>query len=286
MASNIQAPAVDIIENIHGSTVQHGRHNNRIYLMHLHSEDIDALIAALDNLGAAKGYRKIFAKIPAPSWKHFKSADFVKEAVVPGFFKGTIDGLFISKYFSDQQQERKMDEKLLEIIAGPGAIKPQEASPTPHGPGLDIQQCTPSDTKEMAAIYHQVFKTYPFPIDEPAYIERMMQEDVRYYSLHTNSSIAALASAEIDKKNLNAEMTDFATLPKWRGKGFAAILLSRMEAEIHSCGIKTAYTIARAESYGMNAVFKNNGYTYAGLCQNNTQISGSIQNMTVWYKHL
>ena len=237
MTSNTQIPPVDIIGNIHGSTVQHGPHNNRIYLMHLHSGDIDALIATLDNLAFEKGYRKIFAKIPASAWEQFKSADFVKEAVIPGFFKGTIDGFFISKYFSGQRQESKMDEKLLEIIEAPGAERPQDASPVPHVVGLDIQQCTPSDTKEMATIYRQIFKTYPFPIDKPAYIERMMQEDVHYYSIHINSTIAALASVEIDRRNLNAEMTDFATLPQWRGQGFAAILLSHMEAEIHNYGI-------------------------------------------------
>ena len=81
-------------------------------------------------------------------------------------------------------------------------------------------------------------------------------------------------------------MTDFATNPQSRGMGLAGILLRHMGDKTRKLGIKTAYTIARAESHGMNSVFKNSGYNYAGLLKNNTQICGSIQSMTVWYKHL
>jgi hypothetical protein len=59
-----------------------------------------------------------------------------------------------------------------------------------------------------------------------------------------------------------------------------------MDKKTRKLGIKTAYTIARAASHGMNSVFKNGGYTYSGLLKNNSQICGSIQSMTVWYKHL
>jgi hypothetical protein len=36
----------------------------------------------------------------------------------------------------------------------------------------------------------------------------------------------------------------------------------------------------------MNAVFRNKRYLYAGLLKNNTQISGQIESMAVWYKPL
>ena len=59
-----------------------------------------------------------------------------------------------------------------------------------------------------------------------------------------------------------------------------------MEKEVHAAGIKTAFTIARAASPGMNAVFRKHGYRYAGLLRNNTQIGGRLESMTVWYKPL
>ena len=113
-----------------------------------------------------------------------------------------------------------------------------------------------------------------------------MTEGVLYYSIRWKGRMAAVAATEIDSGNKNTEMTDFATLPKYRGMGLAGKLLNHMDAKTRKLGIKTAYTIARAESRGINSIFKKNGYRYAGLLINNTQISGHIQDMTVWYKML
>jgi len=51
-------------------------------------------------------------------------------------------------------------------------------------------------------------------------------------------------------------------------------------------GIKTAYTIARAMSAGMNVTFSKTGYRFGGRLKNNTNISGNIESMNVWYKYL
>jgi putative beta-lysine N-acetyltransferase len=276
---------MDIIENIKGSVVQHGPHNNRIYLMRLKTDDTHGLIAALDDLAIENGYGKIFAKIPAPEWNTFKSADYIKEAVVPGFFTGRTDCFFIAKYFSAGRQRAKQPEEPSMFVkrAGDGSADNN------HRTGKvtqDIVSCEPSDAEEMSAIYQQVFKSYPFPIHKPGYLKRMMEEGAGYFCIRIESRIVAVAATEIDFMDENAEMTDFATLPKWRGRGFAGMLLDHIEKKACKLGVKTAYTIARAASYGMNSVFENSGYNYAGLLKDNTQICGSVQSMTVWYKHL
>ena len=276
---------MDIIENIKGSVIQHGPHNNRIYLMRLNTNETHGLIATLDNMAIKNGYGKISAKIPAPSWNAFKSADYVKEAVVPGFFTGKTDGFFVAKYFSAVRQKAQNVEKLLRLVkqAGDGSAN------ILHRTGKaarDVIACRPSDAAEMSAIYQHVFKSYPFPIQKQTYLKRMMKEGVLYFCIRIEGKIAAISAAEIDLVNKNVEMTDFATFPKMRGMGLAGMLLSHMDKKTRKLGIKTAYTIARATSHGMNSVFKNSGYNYAGLLKNNSQICGSIQSMTVWYKHL
>jgi hypothetical protein len=55
-----------------------------------------------------------------------------------------------------------------------------------------------------------------------------------------------------------------------------------MEKYIKELGLKTAYTIARALSYGMNITFAKMGYTYSGTLVNNTNISGRLESMNVW----
>ena len=81
-------------------------------------------------------------------------------------------------------------------------------------------------------------------------------------------------------------MTDFATLPDARGNGYALQLLFFLEQEIKERGILTAYTIARAVSPGMNVTFGKADYRFGGRLHNNTDISGNIESMNVWYKSL
>ncbi|NIP49233.1 MAG: GNAT family N-acetyltransferase [Phycisphaerae bacterium] len=104
--------------------------------------------------------------------------------------------------------------------------------------------------------------------------------------MFNGDELVALSSAEVDFNGGNVEMTDFATLSDYRGQGLATFLLDRMEEDVRSGGIQTAYTIARAYSYGMNITFAKHGYQYAGTLVNNTQISGQLESMNVWHKHL
>ena len=125
-----------------------------------------------------------------------------------------------------------------------------------------------------------------FPIDQADYLERMMQENLVYFSISQEQALMAAAALEIDFENENCEMTDFATLPQFRGRGLAGGLLRRLDEKAVGYGLKTAYTIARADSVAMNSVFFQSGYSYAGRLVNNTQIAGRIRNMNVWYKRL
>lgn len=276
---------MDIIEDIKGSKVQHGPHNGRIYLMRLNTERIPGLIAALDHLAIKNSYGKIFGKIPAPAWHHFERAGYNTEAMVPKFFQGKTDGYFIAKYYSVERQTGGDNDPATEnkftFVEKPGNSKQGKIPAT-----SDIVPCHPADANELSAVYQRVFQSYPFPIHDPEYLKQAMEEGALYYGIRVKRTIASAAAMEIDFNGQNVEMTDFATLPKWRGLGLAGSLLAHMEQRAGELGLETAYTIARAAAPGINSIFQKNGYQYAGLLKNNTQISGSIQNMTVWYKHL
>jgi putative beta-lysine N-acetyltransferase len=142
------------------------------------------------------------------------------------------------------------------------------------------------DASLMAELYRQVFATYPFPIHDETYLRQTMETNVIYFGIWEEDGLIALASAEIDRSGKNAEMTDFATRPDCRGRGLANYLLAQAEAAAEKLGIKTAYTIARAYSAGMNITFARNGYTFSGTLTHNTQISGKLESMNVWYKAL
>jgi putative beta-lysine N-acetyltransferase len=273
----------DRIETIAGSVIQHGAHSNRIYLIKLNTQAVADQIATLDDMARRNGYGKIFAKIPAASWPPFAQAGYTREAVVPGFFNGHTDGLFIAKYHTVARKHSRQTEEIKMLL--------QQVTQAPltdawqNDPGLpEPVLCQSEDIVELCAIYRQVFQTYPFPIDQPQYLGEAMHADTDYFCIRIKGQVAAVAAAEMDPVSQTVEMTDFATLPRYRGRGLAGKLLRHMDRQADRRGFKTAYTIARATSYGMNAVFYKNGYRYAGLLVNNTQIAGAIRDMTVWYK--
>lgn len=273
----------DILVTIHGSVVQHGKHNDRIYVMHLDSAGQDVLLLELEKLALQHDYRKVFAKIPATSWKSFQAAGFSKEAEIPLLFSGQRDCYFVGKFFGGKQHTEEDFSALREIIA---EESPRQVKETERNGVTPVQRCSFTDAEELAIFYRDVFASYPFPIFEPTYLEKMMHEDVVYYCIRNRGKIVAAAATESTPGGRYAEMTDFATASDWRKQGLAATLLRRMECKLEEAGILTAFTIARAASNGMNMVFKRGGYHYSGLLVNNTQISGRIESMTVWYKRL
>ncbi|MGD8252306.1 MAG: putative beta-lysine N-acetyltransferase [Desulfobacterales bacterium] len=273
----------DAIEHILGSTVQHGALNNRIYLIRLNPDATAGVVSALDTMAEEKGYGKIIAKIPAHAWSSFGTAGYVREAVIPGFFGGQTDALFVAKYFSSARQqvrESESEDRCLKAIDTP--LSPHRN--TDGGPAGNLSSCTPGDAGEMSTIYRRVFESYPFPIQEPEFLKKAMAGGAAYYGIRMGGRLVSLSAADMDRHHHTAEMTDFATVAEYRGRGMAGRLLVHMDENARRSGIRTAFSITRAGSPGMNRVFKKNGYRYAGFLTNNTQIRGRIESMMVWYK--
>jgi beta-lysine N6-acetyltransferase len=266
-----------------GSLIQHGPHNDRIYLMKLGRGGAGTLPSDLIAMARRHGYSKIFVKVPADHAERFVREGYVTEAAIPQFYKGEYTGIFMG-YYLDESRARESNAAVLDKILNLALDKSGTAITSLDKDLFTRQQCEEGDVEKMAAIYKTVFQTYPFPIHDPSYLLDTMQNDVDYFAVESAGDLVALSSAEIDKSAMNVEMTDFATLPEWRGNSLGIHLLLRMEKEMREQGIKMAYTIARAVSVGMNIVFAKLGYTYGGRLKNNTNISGKVESMNIWYK--
>ncbi|MBI9071895.1 MAG: putative beta-lysine N-acetyltransferase [Melioribacteraceae bacterium] len=275
----------DVIEKIGNSLIQHGKINDRIYLMKLHSKDCPGIISDLIKIAAEKNYSKLFAKIPSQEKDLFIKEGFVEEASIPKFFGNMNDVSFMSKFIDIKRKH--LDTEAKKTIDKNIAIALEKADDNKtNSSNLEVKILEKDDASQLVNIYKQVFETYPFPIHDESYIKETMDSNLKYYGIYENGILIAASSAEIDEKNKNAEMTDFAALPSARGKGLANILLKKMEQEMEQIGIYSLYTIARAHSVGMNVTFARAGYTYSGTLVNNTNISGKIESMNVWYKTL
>ena len=106
----------DIITNIGNSILQHGKYNDRIYLMKLSKDEIPAIIERLDRLALAEKYSKIIAKVPGFAKDEFIENDFIVEASIPGFYKCSEDVYFMGKYFIDSRKLSNKSEEIKKIL--------------------------------------------------------------------------------------------------------------------------------------------------------------------------
>jgi putative beta-lysine N-acetyltransferase len=276
----------NILNILESSIVQHGKENDRVYLMKMMRKDFPEIMTEINNLARANSYSKIFCKIPSWAVPSFISDGFVTEAIIPNFYNNHVDCYFVSKYLnSDRLLDIENDQlKALSEHLYSENRKLVQKTITDHP--YSLRKLNEEDIENLASIYTSVFKTYPFPIHQPDFLLKAMQSNVQFYGLEVSGTLAAVSSAEIDFEGKNAEMTDFATLPEHRGKKFSILLLRRMEKEMLNQHIKTVYTIARLNSVAMTKTFLREKYNYAGTLIKNTNISGKIESMNVFYKHL
>ncbi len=275
----------DVIEKFSNSTIQHGKYNDRIYVMKVGKNEDASLPQKLKDFAESSQYSKIFAKVPAGKKGDFISAGFQGEAEIPNFFKGKNSALMLSLFIDRNREKSGTVEKNQQVIEA-CQYKRAKITILKRPENAELRECTAQDAENVARLYEQVFPTYPFPISDPTYILETMASHVVYFGVWLDGKLAALSSAEMDVEESNVEMTDFATLPEHRGQGLATMLLETMETEMHSREIATAYTIARAPSFGMNITFARMGYEFGGTLVNNTNIGGQFEDMNVWYKKI
>jgi len=274
----------DQITRLGNSLIQHGPANDRVYLMKLDRADLPGIVDAMHTLGRERGYTKLFAKVPADAADHFARRGFVNEARVPGMRRGEGSACFMSRYLARRRAVPANPGRIADVL---DVAERKSRKPVAAAPGPAVIRLDHAHAGALAALYGAVFETYPFPITDPGYLREAMDSDVAFFGIPgERGGLTAAASAEMDMHWKCAEMTDFATLPSLRGQGAAGRLLAHMEDAVRTRGVRTAYTIARAVSYGMNTVFARAGYRYGGTLHNNTQIAGRLESMNVWHRRL
>lgn len=274
----------DRVELLQGVKLQHGKNNDRVYIMSFPSGEGDKAATVATELARQNGYGKIFAKVPADEYAVFKAADFRSEAKIPGYFDGRSDALFMCRYFDKKRAGMPVQEQSFYNLLPYPHVK--NAGKADLNREYALCLLSPVDLEALAGLYRTVFTDYPFPVFDPAYLLKSLEWTMYVGVFNRQGRLIAAASAEIDTVNKNAEVTDFAVHPDFRGQGLALRLLQELEFNLKDQGIKTAYTIARLKEPAMNATFAKSAYEYTGTLVQNTRIMTGIESMNVWYKPL
>lgn len=209
----------------------------------------------------------------------FQQNGYHEEAIVRKYFAG-VDMHFLTRYFSDSRQinpKVSEEEAIIERLFSTIITKPKPDT-------VEVFNALLEDAGELARFYKTIFQVYPTPLWDRDHIRKTMLEGTIYVFIRDGEHMVSAASAEINRKYGHAELTDCATAKEVQGKGHITTLLKALESKLKLQNITCLYTIARAESYGMNKAFYQLGYRYSGRMTNNCIIYSGMEDMNVWYK--
>lgn len=150
--------------------------------------------------------------------------------------------------------------------------------------GIDLRLLNESFARQISQLLTQVFTSYPTPVTSPQYIRSLIQHGNIFAGAFSDGKLIGVAAAYPDPILNRCEMTDCATLEEYRGYSLSERLLWILEHEVRKHGSLNLYTLARAQSYGMNRVFHKLGYKYQGRLINNCHIAGSFEDMNLWIR--
>lgn len=246
--------------------------------------NIETALEKAEEIVAELGAEKLIIKARKEQFFHLLENGFQCEGVIDQYFLGS-DGYFFCKYYELERQNSEQwltEDGIVKSVQG--LNRTVDLIPLPEEYKLIIIQ--QKDAPELAALYKEIFKVYPTPLDNPDYIRQTIDEGTIYYAFKWKGEIVSAASAEVNFFYKNAELTDCATLPAHRKYGLMKILLEKLEEKLRSEGIYCSYSLARALSFGMNAALHQLGYVYRGRLMNNCYIFEQLENMNVWVKDL
>ncbi|MGD6794975.1 putative beta-lysine N-acetyltransferase [Metabacillus indicus] len=244
--------------------------------------NMEELLSGAEKAALEKGFTKLIVKGKSSAIHELLNKQYQLEAVIKGYFHGD-HAYFFTRYFSE---DRRTTTAWTEQDRMMNAIYEKEKSDCPDTSDFVFRKAEEKDAEGLASLYKTVFEVYPTPLHSSDYIVKTMKEGTIYLLAEKNMKIVSAASAELNRLYHNAELTDCATLPETRKHRLMRTLLLKLEDVLMKEGIYCAYSIARAASFGMNAVLFQLDYEYTGRLTNNCIISTDYENMNVWCKDL
>ena len=214
---------------------------------------------------------------------YFKNCNFKVEGVINGFFDGE-DALCVSFFIDKKREISKYSEEEDKIIYKSVVENKKNSKIKKHN--HLIRTAGLSDIPQMIKLFSNVFETYLSPVFSIDYLEKVMNDNILFKVAVENDKIISIASADMDKCNMNAEITDCATYPEHRGKGILTNLISDLEQELQQSGFNILYSLSRAINPGINKSLANLDYKYCGRLVNNCHICGTYEDMNIWVKRL
>lgn len=267
-------------------TALYDPHNRRIKVFGVTAAQFQAstsCLALLSESRATPGFSKLIVYSFPGEESTWRDLGLTHEGCIVGFFPGSTDAHLWVCYLHPGRGRNDLGAKHDEIVALARSKQPREPS-LPAGYTCEV--AGEADAPVVAELLDETFRDYPSPLDLQR-VTSLIQSGASHFRLVRDASghLLAVASAEIDRRNGNAELTDCASRPEARGQGLMAYLLAALERDmVEKMNLTDLYTLARADEVGINCAFARVGYTYTGRLINNCRMPNGWESVNIWCK--
>jgi putative beta-lysine N-acetyltransferase len=245
---------------------------------------VEGIADRLEELVRQHSSTKTIVRVRPEHVNRFLSLGYEIEGIYRGFYNGS-DAYAMTKYYSVDRRNSDFwlqeDQILMQVRQLPRLTEKSEVDPD-----YLLRKAGAEDAEQLAQLYASAFPVYPTPVNQPDYVAKTMEEGTMYHVIEKEGQIVSAAAAHVNNSLHHAEIADCATHLAHQKKGFMKQLVQSLELELHQRRIYCVFSHARSLSIGMNAVFHQLGYTYAGRLTKNCIIYDAYEDMSLWMKDL
>jgi len=227
---------------------------------------------------------KVICNCDIEALETFINADFIQEGKIDGYFKGK--DAYCMSYFINSDRKICSNFAHKNLLVKQCLNEQNTYVSNKNNSIYEIKIATENDINEIVNLFSTVFLTYPTPIYNRDFLKQTMNDNILYKVAVFDGKIVSVASADMDKENLNAEITDCATLPAYRGNGILANIIHSLELDLKNKGFLTLYSLCRAINPSINFILSKQSYNFTGRMVNNCNICGTFEDMNIWVKSI
>jgi putative beta-lysine N-acetyltransferase len=251
--------------------------SDRVRCDHPAASSPEALATELLALAADRGRGRVIALVPAPMSSAMERVGFEVEGVMPGFYAGQQDCAVLGAALTDARRELSNP---IEVARVDALI---ESAPTGRDrESTETVRATLEHAPAIAELIAETFDDYPTPSHDPAYIARQIEEGTPFRLTLDEGQLVACASADLVRMARTAELTDCATRPDHRGRGYMQSILADLIDDVRDLDYPTVFTRARARIAGVNLAFQRLGFTHRGRMIQSCRIGDGLEDMNIW----
>lgn len=252
-------------------------YSDRVRCDHPAASDGRALGVALHSLAVDTGLGRVVALTRPGVAEGLIDAGYSVDGVMPGFYGGGEDCV-VSGRAVDPARARLANPLEVERVDSILASAP----PASSRPIVATRLADADDAPAIAALLGDTFAEYPTPSAEPAYIAEQIETGTPFRIVTEHDEVVACASADRVSQARTAELTDCATLPSHRGRGYMQFILSDLIDDVRVLGYPTVFTLARARIPGVNLAFMRLGFELRGRMARSCRIGAGLEDMNIW----